>query len=1222
MKKKRQCCLFPRERVGSKIITIMKLSFLMTFVAVFSVSANVNTFSQQVSLRSGEAELREVFRSLKEQTGFMITYSDSRLESESCRIAADVSGATLEQALDIVLKGLPYTYKVEDRRVMIIPQPVQQAPEAAPAEGRVRDEKGQPVVGVSVVLKGSTSTGTATDADGRFSLRVAPGSTLIFSYVGMNTQEVVWSGQNPLEVTMTEQVAEIDQVVVTGITTTDKRLFSGAADHIDAEKIMLSGIADVSRSLEGRSAGVMVQNVSGTFGTAPKIRIRGATSIFGNSKPLWVVDGVIVEDVANISSDALSSGDAITLIGNAIAGLNADDIETFDVLKDGSATSIYGARAMSGVIVITTKKGRPGTAKFTYTGEFTTRLTPSYREFNIMNSQDQMGIYKELEEKGYLNYASVINASNSGVYGQMYKLIQSYNPATGFGLPHTEEAMNLYLRNAEMKNTDWFDELFNNSIMMNHSVSFSQGSDKASSYVSMSFMDDPGWYRRGDVQRYTLNANVSYKLFDNLTLSVLGNGSYRKQEAPGTLSETTDAVGGTVSRNFDINPYSFALNTSRTMGIEDTFTRNYAPFNILDELDRNYMDLDVFDTKFQAELKWDILPGLSVTALGAVKYQSTMTQHYIMDDSNQAQAYRAMQTTVIRDNNTYIYDDPEILNDEPITVLPEGGFYNVDEYKMISYDFRTTLRYNKIFRDVHNLDFYAGMEINSLNRTGLGFDGVGMQYSNGEIANFDYRWFKKMNQDNSNYFWLDHSRNRGAAFFGTANYAYKSKYILNLTLRYEGSNRLGRARSSRWLPTWNVSGAWNAHSEDFFQKYTDVVSHLKVRGSYSLTAQPGPSYVSNAQVIIGNYSPWRFGALNREPGLQVNQLENSELTYEKQHELDFGIDVGFLDNRINLVFDWYKRDMYDLIGLVSTMGVGGQINKDANSATMKSHGIEFTLSTRNIVDREFTWTTDFTFSWNKSKITDMLSANNIQRLMTGRGFPLVGYTRSSLFSLRFMGLTKEGLPTFWWPREGKDPIIGPGSYGDLNFQYKTNNNIEFLKYEGMIEPPVTGGFGNTFSWKGLRLNVFMTYAFGNHIRLDNIFKSRYTDMDAMQREFINRWTVPGDELKTNIPVIPDTRQQRQYGNMNYAFNAYNYSDQRVASGDFIRMKEISLNYDFSKRITDKLRMSNLSLKLSATNLFLIYSDKKLNGQDPEFFRSGGVAVPMSKQFTMTLRMGF
>ena len=199
-----------------------------------------------------------------------------------------------------------------------------------------------------------------------------------------------------MKITLHASSEMLEEVVVTGMVATDKRLFTGAADKLSASDVKIDGMADISRGLEGRSAGVSIQNISGTFGTAPKIRVRGATSIYGNSKPLWVVDGVIQDNVVDVGADDLSSGDAVTLISSAIAGLNPDDIESFQILKDGSATSIYGAKAMAGVIVITTKKGRQGNSSFSYTGEFTTRLKPNYRTFNIMNSQDQMGIYQKL----------------------------------------------------------------------------------------------------------------------------------------------------------------------------------------------------------------------------------------------------------------------------------------------------------------------------------------------------------------------------------------------------------------------------------------------------------------------------------------------------------------------------------------------------------------------------------------------------------------------------------------------------------------------------------------------------------------------------------------------------------------------------------------------------------------------------------------------------------
>ena len=343
----------------------------------------------------------------------------------------------------------------------------------------------EPIIGASVMVQGTT-TGTITDIDGHFSLDVPAGKKLVISYIGMVTQTV--AAKDGMKVSLSNDNHQLTEVVVTGMTQQDKRLFSGAATKIDASKAKLDGMADVSRSLEGRAAGVSVQNVSGTFGTAPKIRVRGATSIYGSSKPLWVVDGVIMEDVTEVDADNLSSGDAATLISSAIAGLNADDIESFQILKDGSATSIYGARAMGGVIVVTTKKGKAGSNRISYTGEYTMRLRPSYSQFNIMNSQEQMGIYKEMAADGLFSFSRTLRAATSGIYGKMYNLLNTYDSTNGrFGIAHTEEAINDYLREAEMRNTNWFEELFRNSVSMNHSVSLSSGTDKAQYYTSFSF---------------------------------------------------------------------------------------------------------------------------------------------------------------------------------------------------------------------------------------------------------------------------------------------------------------------------------------------------------------------------------------------------------------------------------------------------------------------------------------------------------------------------------------------------------------------------------------------------------------------------------------------------------------------------------------------------------------------------------------------------------------
>ena len=306
-----------------------------------------------------------------------------------------------------------------------------------------------PVIGASISVKGNGTIGTATDQDGKFSLTVpSEAKVLVFSYLGMKTKELPIKSEMIIELEEDAQV--LSEVVVTGMQTVDKRLFTGATTKLDAEAVRLVGVADISRSLEGRAAGVSVQNVSGTFGTAPKIRIRGATSIYGNSRPLWVLDGVILPDAIDISTDDLSSGNAETLISSAIAGLNADDIESIQVLKDGSATSIYGARAMAGVVVVTTKKGKSGVTSISYSGEFTYRLKPSYRDFNITNSQEQMGIYKEMEQKGWLEFTRLAMSSNSGVYGKMYEKIGTYLGNDEYALQNTINARNAFLRQSEL----------------------------------------------------------------------------------------------------------------------------------------------------------------------------------------------------------------------------------------------------------------------------------------------------------------------------------------------------------------------------------------------------------------------------------------------------------------------------------------------------------------------------------------------------------------------------------------------------------------------------------------------------------------------------------------------------------------------------------------------------------------------------------------------------
>lgn len=1068
-------------------------------------------------------------------------------------------------------------------------------------------EDNMPIIGASVVVKGNTGIGTVTDFDGKFHLNVpSSAKNLVVSYIGMQTQEV--SVKPTMKVVLSATSQQLDEVVVTGYQKIDRKMFTGSASMVKAEDAKVDGVTDVSRMLQGKASGVQVQNVSGTFGAAPKIRVRGASSIYGNSSPLWVVDGVVLEDVVEVSADDLSSGNASTLISSAVAGLNADDIETFQILKDASATALYGARAMAGVVVITTKRGRQGAAKISYTGEFTMRQKPSYSQYNVLDSKEQMGVNLELAEKGYLSHPVISRAKNGGIYFKMYDLINQYTAEDGsFLLGNKDVFMNEYLRGAEARNTDWFDELFRNTLQQNHSVSISAGTEKSSYYASLSYFNDPGWTHSDKVNRFTLNLNGSFNITKQLTFTIGGNLSTRRQKVPGTLERTKNVVEGEYSRDFDINPFSYALNTSRSLDPDEFYQMNYAPFNIKNEMNSNQIDLGMIDTKMQVELNYKPIKGLEFQALGAIRYAKSTQEHKIRDESNMAMAYRAAGDATIRDANNFLFTDLDNPAAEKEVVLPAGGFYNTEDNELLNYYFRVSANYNRIFAENHAFNAMVGEEIKYTDRVNRLSNGYGYLWNLGGVPSTDYRILQQALSGGFDYFGMTPAYDRYVAFFGTATYSYKGTYTLNLTGRMDGSNRMGRSRSSRWLPTWNASASWNIGNEEFMKNQT-AFSTLVLRATYGLVATMGPA--SNSMAIYRNEVTYRPFQSEKESSIYIESLENRDLTWEKQNEFNLGLDFGFLDNRISVSADAYLRKGFDLIGYVRNSGIGGEPIKLGNYANMDTKGIEFTLNTRNIITKDFQWTNNWTFAANKNKITNLQSRSSIIDMVSAEGAPINGMPVRGLYSIPFSRLNDEGLPVFF-NEKGEETIDG--------IYFQERDDVQFLKYEGSIDPKIIGGFENSLAYKGFKLDLYFTYQFGNVIRLNPDFRAEYSDMDALPREFQNRWMMAGDEKVTNVPTIVSKRLAAEYPDIKTAYNSYNYSTERVAKGDFIRLKDITLGYEFKQPWVKKAGLSNLSLRLVASNVWLIYADKKLNGQDPEFFRSGGVAMPMPRQYTLSVR---
>lgn len=1216
--KKKQLIVRCQRQLLKKTLRVMKLTLIVLLAFIFKV--NAGGFSQviRVSIDCRNERLGQVFKDLERQTNYYFFFNDKTVDTDR-KVSFSIKEEELESALTKII-GNGYRYELVNNLIVVTKNSVvsdAQQIEKRKITGLVKDKQGTPLPGVTILIKG-TQTGTATDVDGKFTITTTqPGTvTLVVSFVGMKTKEVAITSDKPVTIVIEENEQMMDEVIVNGYQRIDRKLFTGAASVIKADKAMIDGVSDVSRMLQGKAAGVQVQNVSGTFGASPKIRVRGASSIYGNQKPLWVVDGIVLEDVVEISADDLSSGNSETLISSAVAGLNSDDIESFQILKDASATALYGARAMNGVVVITTKKGKKGSLRVNYSGEFTVRMKPSYGNYNVMNSQEQMMVYKEMEAKGWLNYSDVSRSSNGGVYRKMADLISSYDPENGFGLPNTQTDRARFLQKYEKQNTDWFDVLFQNSLQQVHSLSISSGTEKSRFYASVSLFDDAGWSMADKVSRYTGNMNASFDINKYITVNLLTNASLRRQQAPGTNSRQVNVVEGTFVRDFDINPFSYALNTSRTMrpyddnGDLEYYTMNYTPFSILHEIRNNTLQIDMMDSKFQGELEIKPIPGLDIKVLGAIRYVKTTREQRIRETSNAAEVYRSAADAQIRAANKYLYNDPDYPSLPASVVMPKGGFYNRDENTLLNYYERAMANYTKTIDDLHILNVLVGQEIKYADRTIAFNKGFGYQWDRGGVPFVDYRIIKQQLENGTNFYGMEEEYDRFSAFFGTLGYSYHEKYIFNATGRYDGSNKLGKSKSARWLPTWNVSGAWHVSNENFLTG-NEALSQLTLRGTYGLTASMGPA--SNALPVFYNQVTFRPTQSEKENQIYISSLENSQLTWEKQYETNIGLDMGFINNRISLSMDAYWRKGFDLIGIIRTSGIGGEISKYANYADMKSNGIEFTLNTRNVVLKDFSWTSNLTFSYNKNEIKSLESRPRVIDLVRDEGYPKAGYPVRGLFSIPFMGLNQEGLPQSM-------NESGETTVGGLNFQETIK--VGYLKYEGPIDPKISGGFDNTFKYRNFTLNVFMNYQFGNKIRLTPAFKSEYSDIYSMPKEFSDRWVLPGDEVYTNIPVIASARQESDNSKLKQAYNAYNYSDVRVADGSFIRLKDITLSYDIPKKIINSIGISDLQLRMVASNVVLLYSDKKLKGQDPEFFRSGGVAMPVPRQFTFTVKLGF
>ena len=991
--------------------------------------------------------------------------------------------------------------------------------------GKVVDQSGVPLSGVTITSKQDASKRTLSATDGAFAIQVSGNTTLVFSLTGKKTLEKQATADTLL-------VKLENEVHAAGVTT-----------------------------------------------------MRQATSVKSTYYPLWVIDGVIYKEDKDFNVADLSSPEAKRLIAAALPGLSESDIQSFQVINDASATALYGQRALGGVISVRTSKAGQGTNSFTYQAELSYRAIPSYREFNILNSQDQMAVFNEMVNGKSLDNSSVFISSRYGVYGWLYNQIYNYKDGNGtYGALNTDEGRTAYFRSAELRNTNWFKELYQHSIRHQHTLTFSTGTQKANYYASLNAALDPGWNKYENSQEYSVNFNADFRPFKGWSFGVRSSAAFSKYH-----------YGG------DFRPASYARTASRTLDPNAYYAYDDTPFNIKHEMMHNTSDYKKANMSIQATINWQPIDQLRISALGALRYLDQYSSTDRDEQSNAAQVYRNTSKSIIRSNNSRLYrplDDPKAI---PQVVMPYGGIRNSQNIIEERYDGQVKLHYNDSFgaNGAHSVSAVGGLEVFEERRLNEWFDAYGVNYDLGYLTTYSPLLFTNLRNQSKQYYKIHPTLNRGVSFVGNVDYNYLGRYRVNASYRREGTNQFGAARTIRWIPTWNVGGTWSIDQESFFPKLRPL-SSLSANLSYGMSGTI--PYVHNALPRLQTLLPF-FGDANLiEPGLYINEPANFNLTYEKMYELNLGVNFGLFDERISTGLTFFNRQGRDLIDQVNPQGTGGFVDGlYGNVAQMTSNGIEVSLTTQNIRSKDFSWSTSVTYTHNTNKVTRLNTNPSVTNLTDGAARQ--GYPLNSLFSIPFYKLDANGHPRFFLP-SGADVlpdgrhITSPRTGGQVAWTAYAPDEIDYLVYSGTKTPTDLGGINNSFSYKNFRLGVYIYYSFGAVMRLPEQFATQYNDYQVMGKEFNRRWLRAGDEDRTDVPVIATDAHRQANPYLSNAYENYNRSNVRVAKTDYIQLRDISLSYTVPKSFVQRLRFSSLALKLQASNVALLYADKKLNGALP------------------------
>ena len=1085
-----------------------------------------------LSMQVESKPILDVFRIIEQKSAFKFFYENKYID-KSLRYNFNARSISVNDILLQISRGSNLKFKQINNTINVtIKDPGKKNHEleieiiiqTRTINGKViSSDDNQGLPGVNVIEKG-TNNGTVTNVQGEYSLEVSDGAILVYSSVGYTSQEVEVGNQTVIDLSMSQDVQQLQELVVVGYGTQTQREVTGAISKIKSKEISQNINADPITSLQGNVAGVQLTQQGGQPGGSIRVRVRGSSSLLSSGDPLVVIDGipVITSSFGSNPNDGISG----------LAEINPNDIESMEVLKDGAAAAIYGSRAANGVILITTKKGKAG--KSTLNVDYQEGVTTPTNRIDLLNGTDLMAVNRRAWQ----------NTIYSGTGAENY-----------FPIPRNVEGANGYDEDvAANTNVNWLDQVLRDGKFRSVNISGSTGTEKTSVFASLGYRGEEGIEIGRDFTRANGRLNVNHQSNDKLGIGMNISLSYVERVNPGGHFGTAQSSAlpiFPIYRPDDPTKFFNGFNESENnIGTNPIFYRD------------NYNDLtETYRSISNVYFDYKPIEGLSLRSEWGIDYQNNKS------DSRLSQA-------LFPPNNNG-------------SKVGGNGKTDTRRFSTIAWNLNNTINYNRTFSEKHGLDILLGSSILNQESEGQTFVFEGLTFPNLPIA----ATYERTSNSQAVF--------RFISWFSRINYDYDGKYFVQVSARRDGSSRFGPGR--RFGDFAGGSVGWAFSEEEFFKNQISFINFAKLRASYGTVGNAElPSdflWVSLANV---NDSEIGYGGFN---GVAYERIGNNDLSWETTKQFNLGFDLAMINNRVNVTFDVYNKLSENLLLESRLANSTGYLDRNFvfNVGSIRNTGVELSINTDNINKGDFRWTTGFNISRNRG-ITESLTPpvnaddNTIVSFTTGD----VKLTEGGNFGTYFLPV---------WA--GVDPTTGTELIYEVDQVYLAEtgiarltggvldaeelggniNNHRMILEDKTSLPDFFGGFNNSFSYKGLSLDVLFYFQYGNYILDQGERSQSYPgEQQSLRANMKEGLDLPEGQFSQNNPLL-------------YNSNISGVNTTRfLHDASFIRLRNVQLSYTIPQVLTSKIGVSNLRVYASGQNLLTF---TKFDGWDPEVFNAGG-----------------